>query len=365
VKLLIQPGDGISALVKGIKRAKKSIEIVIFRFDRVEIETALTEAVNRGVLVQALIAYTNRGGEKNLRQLEARLLAAGVTVARTADDLTRYHAKYFLIDRRELFLLAFNYTYMDIERSRSFALITTNPRMVQEAAKLFEADTKRQPYEAGLSTFVVSPANAREQLSAFIKGAKKELLVYDPKITDPGMIRVLEERSKAGVDIRIIGRLTKRSSTIEARKLQGMRLHTRSMVRDGRQVFIGSQSLRELELDARREVGAIISDKDIAAKISEVFEQDWAKTEEARTRSAEAEPVDTDKVAKKVAKAVAKGLPDVAPVVETTLKEVAGANHNVELDTAQVQATVQDAVKEAVQQVVADAIEEDVPAPQK
>ena len=33
-------------------------------------------AVSRGVFVHALIAYTNRGGEKNLRKLEMRLLAA-------------------------------------------------------------------------------------------------------------------------------------------------------------------------------------------------------------------------------------------------------------------------------------------------
>jgi len=363
VKLLVQPGDGISALVKGINRAKTSVEIVVFRFDRVEIETALTEAVHRGVRVHALIAYTNRGGEKNLRQLEARLLAAGVTVARTDDDLTRYHAKYFLIDRRELFLLAFNYTYMDIERSRSFAVITTNRRLVQEAARLFESDTKRQPYVAGLSSFVVSPANARKQLSAFIKGAKKKLLIYDPKITDPDMIRLLEERAKAGVEIRIIGRLTKRSPNLEARKLTGMRLHTRTMVRDDRHVFVGSQSLRELELDARREVGVIFIDKKIAERVIDVFEEDWAKIEEARKRDAAGEAIKVGKVAKKVAKVVAKGLPSVAPVVEMTIKEVAGPEHSVELNSAEVQATVREAVKEAVQQVVEEAIDEEALEP--
>ena len=42
----------------------------------------------------ALIAFANRGGERNLRRLELRCLVAGITVARTADDLTRYHGKY-------------------------------------------------------------------------------------------------------------------------------------------------------------------------------------------------------------------------------------------------------------------------------
>ncbi len=275
VKLLVQPGDGIAPIVQAINGAKNRIEIAIFRFDRSEIERALANAVGRGVFVHALIAYTNRGGERNLRKLEMRLLAAGVTVARTADDLARYHGKYMIIDRKVLFLLAFNFTYLDIEHSRSVGLVTRNPTLVQEAVKLFEADTKRQPYVAGAPALVVSPANARKQLSAFIKGAKKELLIYDPEVSDPSMIRLLEERREAGVDIRIIGRMNRKTTGLALRKLSSMRLHTRTMIRDGHQAFIGSQSLREVELGSRREVGIIFRDAKIVARLCRLFSEDW------------------------------------------------------------------------------------------
>src|SRR5580698_11193504 len=132
MKLLVQPGDGIAPLVKGINDATKTIQILIFRFDRVEVENALVKAVSRGVDVRALIAYTNRGGERSLRALEMRLLAAGVTVARTADDLVRYHGKMMIVDGRDLYLTGFNFTNLDIERSRSFGFITTNAKLVQE-----------------------------------------------------------------------------------------------------------------------------------------------------------------------------------------------------------------------------------------
>jgi phosphatidylserine/phosphatidylglycerophosphate/cardiolipin synthase-like enzyme len=101
LRLLIQTENGVSPLVEAINQAKTRVEIVIFRFDCGEMEKALANAVTRGVFVHALIAYVNRGGEKKLRQLEMRLLAAGVTVARTADDLARYHGKFMIIDRRE------------------------------------------------------------------------------------------------------------------------------------------------------------------------------------------------------------------------------------------------------------------------
>jgi len=126
MKLLIQPEDGIGPLAAAIKKAKKSVHVVIFRFDRAEIEAELKKAAERGVSVSALIAYANRGGEKSLRKLELRFLEAGIIVARSADDLVRYHDKFILIDRRILYVLSFNFTHLDIDRSRGFGVVTRN-----------------------------------------------------------------------------------------------------------------------------------------------------------------------------------------------------------------------------------------------
>lgn len=145
VKLIVQPGDGLTPLLKAIRPAKKTVDIVIFRFDRTELEKALEAAVARGVVVRALIAHTNRGGAKSLRKLELTLLDTGVTVARTADDLPRYHGKMMIVDDT-LHVYGFNYTKLDIEKSRSFGIVTREARLVKEAASLFETDSTRQPY---------------------------------------------------------------------------------------------------------------------------------------------------------------------------------------------------------------------------
>ena len=76
--------------------------------------------------------------------------------------------------------LSFNFTHLDIERSRGFGIVTSNAKLVQEAVKLYEADTTRKPYTPSLDTFVVSPVSARQLLADFINHAKRALLIYDP-----------------------------------------------------------------------------------------------------------------------------------------------------------------------------------------
>ena len=173
MQLITQPDDGVAPLIKAIKRAKKTVDIVIFRFDIEAIEEALTAAVERGVAVRALIAHTNRGGESKLRKLESRLLKAGVTLSRTADDMVRYHGKLLVIDGRRAFVLGFNYTHQDIEKSRSFGLVTRNPKIVRDIMKVIDADHNRVDLKITSSRVVVSPENARERLAAFIGRARQ------------------------------------------------------------------------------------------------------------------------------------------------------------------------------------------------
>jgi phosphatidylserine/phosphatidylglycerophosphate/cardiolipin synthase-like enzyme len=275
MQLIVQPDAGLTPVMKAVRRARRAIDVVIFRFNRSELEKALAAAVTRGVAVRALIAHTNSGGEKALRKLELRLLEAGVTVARTADDLPRYHGKITVVDDR-LFVLGFNYTRQDIEKSRSFGIITAEARLLKEARALFDADATRQPYRPNHDRLVVSPEASRETLSDLIRGAKKQLLIYDDRVTDRLMLRLLRERAAAGVAIRIIGKVAKRLDCVPVHRLPDLRLHVRAIMRDGTRAFVGSQSLRKVELDARREIGVIVTDSRLVRRMETVFEADWA-----------------------------------------------------------------------------------------
>jgi len=357
MKLWVLPDDGLAPLLKAIDGAQSNIDILIFRFDRTDVEAALGRAVARGVVVRALVAHANKAGEDGLRRLEQRLLGAGVSVARTADDLARYHGKMMIVDRRQLYLFAFNFTALDTERTRSFAVVTSNRTLVQESIRLFDADSKRHPYTPRARTLVVSPENARKRLGAFIRAAKSEILIYDPVVSDPAMIRLLEDRAKAGVRVRIIGRLARRSPKLEVHKIAKLRLHARTIIRDGKHAFVGSQSLRAAELDARREVGVIFCDRKTVTGLAKVFHDDWQIAEKGAERMRKDEKAPVEKVAKKLAKAVAKDLPPVAPVLAEVMKEMGVEKKDLDLVPGEVEASVKDAVKAAVKEVVQEAVD--------
>ena len=353
MKLIIEPSDSVAPIISAIKSAKKSVEIVIFRFDYGAIEAALKAAVVKGVKVTALIANTNRGGVKNLRALEMRFLAAGIVVARTDDDLIRYHDKFIVIDRRILYMLSFNFTRLDIDRSRGFGIVTKNTKLVQEAVKLFEADCTRGEYTPKLDAFVVSPGNARKVLGTFLKRAKKQLLIFDPKISDKEMIGILRARAKAGVEIRIIGRFAGRLD-LEVKKPTPIRLHTRTIIRDQHQAFVGSQSLRPQELDSRRELGLIVPDAKVVKKLVETFEADWKANDATKEREIEKEEVEAipDKDAKKATQILAKEMRPISATLKKAVKKaVADSGHEV-LERSIIKKAVKKIVKQAVKEAV-------------
>jgi len=355
MKLIIEPEHGVAPILSAIQSAKESIELTIFRFDRKDIEAALRAAVLRGVKVTALVAYANRGGEKLLRKLEIRFLQAGIIVARTADHLIRYHSKVMIVDRRRLYVLSFNFTTLDMARSRGFAVLTENPMLVQEAVKLFEADCTRTDYVAGAPGLIVSPANARKELGTFIKRARQQLLIYDPRISDRRMTRLIQERIKAGVEVRIIGQAAEAS--LKAKEPKGLRLHTRTIIRDGRQAFVGSQSLRAMELDRRREVGLIVRERKIVKSLVGTFEADWATGPASDERAVE-KPAVPKKEQDKIANALIQELKPIAAQVKRTVRKVVAKAGDEVLHDEKVKDTVKKVVKRAVKDAVKEVAEE-------
>ena len=289
-QLLIQPEDGAGPLLDGIDSARRTLDLYVFRLDDRRVSQALGRAARRGVAVRALVAHTRRGGEAALRKLEVRLREIGIAVSRSDDDLLRYHGKAAIVDGRRLFVLGYNFTRRDMEHSRSFGLVLDDPRAVEEAGRMYDADFARRPYVPEHGKLVVSPFNARAVLARLIQQARRQLLIYDNRVSDRLMLRLIERQAQAGVEVRVLGMVGRRLKGVAVAEFPG-RMHVRAIIQDGRRLFVGSQSLRKAELDARREIGAVVSSVPEVTRALQVFQEDW-KASQSRSRARRSSPPD-------------------------------------------------------------------------
>jgi hypothetical protein len=135
-----------------------------------------------------------------------------------------------------------------------------------------------------------------------------------------------------------------------------MRLHTRTIIRDGRQAFVGSQSLRPAELDSRRELGLIVRDAKIVKRLLATFESDWSTTNAATVKDNARAPEKGQGVTKnETEKAVAVLVEELHPLSATVtkaVKKVAEQTGGEMLPDKVVKSTVKKVVKKAVKQAV-------------
>jgi hypothetical protein len=171
-------------------------------------------------------------------------------------------------------------------------------------------------------------------------------------IADVEMWRALNEQGKKGVNIRVIGVVRRKSRHLKVRRLRGFLLHTRTIVRDRREAFVGSQSLRKAELDSRREVGVIVRDSKVVKGLVNTFEADWAAKGAAQAAQA------TKKQIKKRLKKVVTKLSPLNPIVKKAVEDVVDRKGSAGLNTKDVKETVEKAVKEAVRERVQEMLNE-------
>ena len=173
------------------------------------------------------------------------------------------------------------------------------------------------------------------------------------KISDPEFVKLLNDKISAGLDVRVIGQSSVRGRSLPTRTMP-MRLHARAILRDGDSAFLGSQSLRKLELEARREVGVIFRDKPTVKQLISIFDNDWRSGAPAQIPNSAVAMLDTP--AKKVAKVVAKRLDLDAKVEKAMLDKMIDSGKDTPFEPKEVVETVRDAVRDEVREAVVQAM---------
>jgi phosphatidylserine/phosphatidylglycerophosphate/cardiolipin synthase-like enzyme len=286
IALKVQPDDGESWFVTQIADAKTSVHLETYMLTDTDITNALIAAKKRGVDVKVIVDPAPFGQPTANQAAYNALKSAGVGVEWSRSDVTYTHAKFMILDGNTLDVMTLNQTYSAYVYEREYALVTTHPAAVNEAATLFAADYAKTSVSASL--LVVSPVNSRADITHAIESAKKTLDIEVEEIDDATIATALTSAVARGVTVRMIVNASEASSEtailsqlkagrVEIRIMNAnTTLDAKAMVVDGSSLFVGSENFSTGSLDYNREVGLFTTDPASIARYETAFSTDFA-----------------------------------------------------------------------------------------
>lgn len=261
-RVFIEPGERRQAMIEIIATARDRLVLSLFRCTDYGILDAIAAALDRGVMVEAILTKRAKGGRKSLKKLWEALGDMGAVVHWYADPVVKYHAKYIVADGRRAMIATLNPTKKCFSRTWDFVFITEDRNLVRSIATLFALDAGGErilPRHRLSDRLIIGPEAARPRLRGLIQSASRSIQMLDHKLSDPEMVALLRERRAAGLDIVVLGR-----------KHAGPLLpHGKLLIIDERRAVLGSTALSALSLDFRREVSVLIDDAVAVAALHE------------------------------------------------------------------------------------------------
>lgn len=254
--------DRRAVMLDAIRAARSRITLSLFRCNDKKLFAELTAAVGRGVRVEVLVTSRAKGGRKKLRKLWDSLEATGASIHAYTDAVVKYHAKYLVVDDGPALVASLNFTKKCYGGTCDAIVVTYDPEVVAGLRALMDADRQGLPAPDTLpARLIVGPERARRQFTELVEQATTSVQLIDAKLSDPGLVALLNARRAAGLLVEIHGE----------KHVAGMKSHGKIMLVDGRQAVVGSLALTALSLDFRREVALAFDEPAAVADISLLF----------------------------------------------------------------------------------------------
>ena len=278
-RIVTAPAARREAVLEAIHGAESRITLSLFRCTDKAVFGELAAAVDRGVDVQVLVTTRAKGGKKKLKKLWKRLEDTRASIVPYTDPVVKYHAKYMVVDDGPALITSMNFTRKCFDNTCDAVAITYDPAIVDGLGQLMAADREGGVAPSTLpDRLIVGPERARRQFTALVQQARQRIQIIDAKLSDPGLIDLLNQRRSQGISVEIYGQ--KRLGTLLS--------HGKMMLVDGARAVIGSLALTALSLDFRREVALVVEEPTAVAELDQLFRSIGAAVSATDTSAATA-----------------------------------------------------------------------------
>src|SRR5260370_22022942 len=174
--LIVLPDESAKPILDAIDAATKSLRIKMFALSDPRIVAALIRAYKRAVKIRVMLNPARRSGEIQNRGTSSLLRDAGIDVldSNPAFDVT--HEKSMVVDDKAAFIGSLNWESENFEKTRDYAIMTTDAQEVSEVIDCFEADWSRKPFEPPKSSnLICCPGSERAHIAQVIDSAEHSL----------------------------------------------------------------------------------------------------------------------------------------------------------------------------------------------
>ncbi|MEO8401769.1 MAG: phospholipase D-like domain-containing protein [Gammaproteobacteria bacterium] len=318
-QLIIEPDAGRAPLLSAIKNAQSSVNLVLYGFTDNNFIAALIAAKNQGKNVQVLLEPTPYKAENENTNAIQQFRIAKVNLEWPNKFFKLTHQKTFIIDQKYAIVMTFNLTNSSFSRERNFALLLTDPAMVQEISQVFSADWMHKIISVNQPNLVWSPNNSREKILAFIQSATSDIKIYAQDISDYRVVGALAKAARLGRRVEILTSIYPQQSP--NKKLAYLQnagviihnsnhylIHAKVILIDHKRALLGSINLTKPSLDDNRELSVITEDAEVINQLDDTFAHDWSETELTRRSNMSHHNVQTTKQMLRVLKRVYRQL---------------------------------------------------------
>lgn len=331
----MEPEAGVAPVLAFIAAAQETLDFNIYQLNDTDVQGALIAAVARGVAVRVIMTwqtfaanselYDPTSAVYNSNAKTADLLRAGGVAVQWSPFWYVYsHEKAMVADGKvpgkgRALIMDFNSIPTYFTSTRGFGVVDTDPLDVAEIQAVFNADwAYKMPLTYASKNLFWSPngvgykplSTGANRVLGLFSSAKSTLDVYAFLINWPTYVDALCAAAERGVTVRALGNCKDKkvngvyvpdcgsymsgiSPVIQDRMeacgihiRQGAQggnlfLHTKTLIRDAGTphalATVSSENPGDyVSMNAERELGIFLADKDVVSTISETFNNDWA-----------------------------------------------------------------------------------------
>ena len=276
-RIVTTPAARRAVVLDAIHGAQSRITLSLFRCTDKALFGELAAAVDRGVDVEVLVTSRAKGGKKKLKKLWKRLEDTRATIVPYTDPVVKYHAKYLVVDDGPALITSMNFTRKCFDETCDAVAVTYDPEIIEGLRQLMATDREGGAAPSSLpERLVIGPERARRQFTALVQQARKSIQIIDAKMSDPGLIDLVNQRRAQGITVEIFGQ----------KRLGNLISHGKMMLVDGARAVVGSLALTALSLDFRREVALVVEEPAAVVELDQLFRSIAAAASATGTPSA-------------------------------------------------------------------------------